>query len=516
MVNIIGLIVVQLFYTYIEVIMDLQGMLESFYAFIMHWYWIPMMLFYIGVIGAILIENGNPTKTIAWMLVIIFIPFLGLILYYFFGQKYVKVYKMKKFNRKQALNLEKKWQELDPIMEALLQDLQDEIGGFSKVFRLLKTERLSTPSLYNNVDVLINGEMKFPRFKEDLLQAKSSIHLEYYIFEPDRIGLEILDILEKKAAEGVEVRLLVDSFGSPRLIKYMRKRIDTKIMFYAFMPVTFTSLANSNYRNHRKIAVIDGKVGYVGGINIADKYINYPEDQPDKLYWRDTSVRIAGNAVNLLQISFWNSWSHTEGKPFVLEQGYLNLDDFKKNRTGTAGVGLIASDPASIGPFNMEAILLAIGEANTRIRLCTPYYIPSQELERALIIAASSGVEVELMIPTTSDSFFVKHASFSFLKALLERDVKIYLYEKGFIHAKTLTVDDKISFVGTVNLDIRSFYINYEVSAVISDTEVCRRLQQQFEEDKLVSKLLTLEAWKARPRTERAMDSVCRLLGPVL
>lgn len=495
--------------------MEIFSSFDSFWLFAMNWYWVPLLLLYVGVISTILIENGNPTKTIAWMLVIIFIPFVGLMLYYFFGQKYVKVNKMKKMNRIQAVRFEKMWRELDPLMESFIANIHEEIGDLSKVFRLMKTERLSSPTLDNEVELLINGESKFPKLIADLLEAKSSIHLEYYIFEPDNIGLEILGILERKANEGVEVRLAVDSFGSPNLIKYMRKQKDSKIMFYGFLPVTFTSLANSNYRNHRKIAVIDGSIGYVGGINISDKYIN-DVNNPKQRYWRDTSVRIRGNAVNLLQISFWASWNQTDGEPFSLEQGYLNIFNHWDKKMGHAGVGLVSSDPASVGPFNMEALLLAIGEANTSIRLCTPYYIPSQELERALIIAASSGVEVELMIPADSDSFFVKHASFSFLKALLERDVKVYLYEKGFLHAKTLTVDDKLTFVGTVNLDIRSFYINYEVAAVISDAAVCATLQDQFDADKKVSRLLTLRDWKARPRAARALDSACRLLAPLL
>lgn len=495
--------------------MELIDIWHFFLGFVTKWYWIPLLLIYAGVISTILIENGNPTKTIAWMLVIIFIPLIGLLLYYFFGQKYVKVNKMKRLNKKQALRIEKKWRELDPIMESFIQDIHNDIGDLSKVFRLMKTERLSLPSLYNKVDLLINGEQKFPQLKIDLLQATHSIHLEYYIFETDDIGLEILDILEQKAREGVVVRLLVDSFGSPNLVKYMRKVKDSKILFYAFLPVTFTSLANSNYRNHRKIVVIDGLIGYVGGINISDRYINDPS-KLDRGYWRDTSVRIEGNAVNMLQISFWTSWNQTDGEPFFLEQGYLHISGLKECKIGTASIGFVSSDPASIGPFNMEAILLAIGEAHTSVRLCTPYYIPSQELERALIIAASSGVEVELMIPSTSDSFFVRHASYSFLKPLLERDVKVYLYDKGFLHAKTITIDDKLTFVGTVNLDIRSFYINYEISAVISDATLCANLQQQFEEDKKVSTLLSLRNWKSRPRAKRAMDSVCRLLAPLL
>lgn len=495
--------------------MEISGVLQSFFTFLKEWYWVPLLLIYMGVISTILIENRNPTKTIAWMLVIIFVPFFGLVLYYFFGQKFVRVNKMKKLYKKQTLQLEQKWKELDPIMESVIQDIHGNIGDLSKVYRLMKTQRLSSPTLYNKVDLLLNGEQKFPRLIADLENAIHSIHLEYYIFDPDVLGLKVLEVLERKAREGVIVRLIVDSFGSPQMVNYMRKRKDSKILFYPFLPVTFTSLANSNYRNHRKIAIIDGKIGYVGGINIAEKYVNEP-DTPMELYWRDTSMRIEGAAVNLLQISFWNSWDQTDGEPFLLREGYVHLDQKMEESKGEAAVGFVTSDPASIGPFNMEAMLLAIGEANTSICLCTPYYIPSQELERALIIAASSGVNVELMIPASSDSFIVQHASFSYLKPILERGVKVYLYNKGFLHAKTMTVDDKMSFIGTVNLDIRSFYINYEIVSVVSDANFSKALQKQFEKDKEHATLLTLEDWQSRSRYKRAIDSLCRLLAPLL
>ncbi|NGM74474.1 cardiolipin synthase [Sphingobacterium sp. SGL-16] len=489
--------------------------LKPFIDFVVNWYWVPLLILYAGIIGAILIENRNPTKTVAWILVIIFLPFVGVVLYYFFGQKFVKVKKIKRINRQQALRLEKKWKELDPIMESFIQDIHEDIGDLSKVFRLMKKERLSSPTLHNDVQLLINGEEKFKFLLEDLAKAKHSIHMEYYIFNLDGIGLQILNLLEQRAAEGIIVRLIVDSFGSPDLVKYMRKQKNSKIDFHAFLPVTFTSLANSNYRNHRKICVIDGRIGYVGGINISDKYINR-SDVPNKVYWRDTSVRVKGLAINLLQVSFWNSWNQTDGKSFFLEDGYLHVIQEKANEKGNAGVGFVSSDPASVGPFNMEALLIAIGEASSKIQLCTPYYIPSEELERALIIAAASGVEVELMVPSTSDSYFVQHASFSFLKPLLERGVKVYLYNKGFLHAKTAVIDDKLAFVGTVNLDIRSFYINYEIAAVVSDQTIALKLSDQFEQDKKDAELLTIKAWMSRPRWKRAADSVCRLMAPLL
>ncbi len=489
--------------------------LEPFIHFTLDWYWVPLVVLYTGVISAILIENRSPTKTIAWILVIVFLPVLGLAFYYFFGQKFVKVQKIKKINKQQALRLKHQWELLEPDMELFLQDIHDEIGDLSRVFRLMKNERLSSPTLDNDVRLLINGETKFDSLKIDLAQARHSIHMEYYIFELDSIGLEILNIMEQKASEGVAVRLIVDSFGSPDLVKYMERVKGSKILFQAFLPVTFTSLANSNYRNHRKIAVIDARIGYIGGINISDRYSNDPGLE-NKIYWRDTSLRVEGLAVNMLQISFWNSWNQTDGEPFLLEQGYLRVIRQKNAPRGKASVGFVSSDPASRGPFNLEALLMAIGEANTKIQLCTPYYIPGEELERALIIAAASGVEVELMIPEKSDSHLVHFASFSYLKPLLERGVKVYLYKKGFLHAKTMNVDNKLTFIGTVNLDIRSFYINYEIAAVVSDTQLCEQISAQFETDKLDSHLFTSREWKKRPRWKRGLDSVCRLLAPLL
>src|SRR5690606_38472273 len=298
--------------------------IKPFIDFALNWYWVPLLILYAGVISTVLIENRNPTKTLAWILVIIFLPVLGLVFYYFFGQKFVKVQKIKKINKEQAIKLRDEWDKLDPVMESFLQDIHGKIGDLSKVFRLLNNARLSSPTLANGVTLLINGEEKFKSLKADLLAAKHAIHLEYYIFMPDNIGLEVLDILERKANEGVIVRLIVDSFGSPELVKYMRRRKDSKIHFQPFLPVTFTSLANSNYRNHRKLAVIDANVGYVGGINICDKYINTPETNP-KFYWRDTAVRIQGLAINMLQVNFWNSWNQTDGEPFLLRDGYLRI-----------------------------------------------------------------------------------------------------------------------------------------------------------------------------------------------
>ncbi|OYD46571.1 cardiolipin synthase [Sphingobacterium cellulitidis] len=485
--------------------------IKTVIQFLEIWGWIPLTIMYVGVIITILIENRNPTKTISWVLVIVFIPFVGLILYYLFGQKFSKVKKLKRINQEQTLRLKKEFHRLEPLMQWSIRNIQSKIGDLSRVYSYLKNEKLSTPTLNNEVTLLVNGEQMFPALLEALEAAKHSIHMEFYIFDLDNIGTKVLDLLEKKASEGIIVRLIVDSFGSPKVVRYMRKKKDSKIEFQPFLPVTFTSLANSNYRNHRKIVVIDGFVCFTGGINISDRYANPNEFG---LYWRDTAVKIVGNVGAMFQISFWNQWNQTDGASFNLDQGYLRETPVVTDQL--SAVALSSSDPGSIGPFNMEALLISIGEASETIKLCTPYFIPSEELSTALKTAAAAGVEVELMIPEDGDSWIVQHATYSYLKPLLERGVKVYQYQKGFLHAKTSIIDGKIAYVGTVNLDFRSFYINYEVQAVISNRDFCREMEKQYDIDRENCVLISIKDWKKRKPWKRGIDSLCRLLAPLL
>lgn len=480
--------------------------------FIRQWYWIPLLLVYVAVIITILVENRNPSKTIAWLLVIVFIPVFGMILYYLFGQKFKKVQNFRLSNHALQKAMNERWGRLNPIIQANLEELETDIGSLSRVYRLLANQRVSPVVLGNQVDLLINGEEKFPALLSALENAKHHICLEYYIFEADEIGQQVLDLLIRKAAEGVEVRLILDAFGSPRLSRRVRRLRKEGLDAVVFLPVGFSSLANSNYRNHRKFALIDGHTAFIGGINISDYYIN--PNPRSSVYWRDTSVRIQGYGVNILQAYFWMDWHFAGGAPYEVRAE--DLYQQPEEPIGEAAVGFASSDPGSDSPYCMEALLLAISEAERCIRLVTPYYIPSEELNTALRVAASSGVDVELILPSRGDSYIVQHASMSFLKPLLRRGVKVYLYEKGFIHAKTVSIDGKLAFVGTVNLDTRSFYINFETSAIISDEKFCARMDQQFAIDKKDSHLITLEEWLKRPKWKRGIDSLCRLLAPLL
>ena len=467
---------------------------------------------YAGIIITILSENRNPSKSLAYILVIIFLPVVGLLVYYFVGKK--PVFKKPVFDKKRLIDRQKMaqyYEQLKPQMEERLQLLENDIGDMAFPFRYLYYQNQSLISTGNTVTLLNNGEEMFPALFTALQNARSHIHLEYYIFTSDDVGNRIADILIDKKKQGVEVRVIVDDVGSNSIKKLPKKFKEAGIQFLKTLPVAFSSLANSNYRNHRKIAIIDGVIGFIGGINIDERYWN---NGKHALYWRDTAVYIEGSAVNLLQVQFFLSWFFSGGKDDFGERNrYFNMHPLKK---GSAIIAIAASGPDSKVSYVMETILLAISQAKKTICIATPYFIPTEQLTSALVIAAANGIKVELILPATSDSFIVQHASFSFIKPLLQRGVNVYLYEKGFIHSKTISIDSVLSFVGTVNMDTRSFCLNFEITSIIHEVALCKAMEDSFGKDKQSSRLVTLEQWQNRPVLQRAMDSVCRLLAALL
>ncbi len=491
-------------------------MIDS-WNFINEWIWIPLSILYISTIVTILFNNGNPTKTMAWILVILFLPVAGIILYFFFGQGFKKDQYFKRIDRKHKEIVSQKWDELDVHLQNNLNVIEQNVGSLTQIFRYLNNARIAPPSINNEVKLLINGEEKFPLFLEALRSAEHHIHLEYYIFEEDHIGNQIISILKEKAKKGVEVRITVDDFGSPKINKHKKRFENTGIDFQTFLPVHFTSLANSNYRNHRKILIVDAKIAFVGGINVCDKYINIDgkKSPNNEVFWRDTSVRIMGDAINILQLRFYMNWMMTDGKEFrISDANYFYNSD--KKIVNPAAVSYGFTSPGDKIHSAMESMILAIMLAKKKVQICTPYFIPSDEFKTALFIAVSAGVDVELILPAKGDSLVVQQASLSYLKPLLERGIKVYLYKKGFIHAKTITVDDKVAFIGTVNLDYRSFFINFEITSVIEQYDLLTEMSHQFMEDKKDSELLTLDNWLNRPWYTRAFASICRLLAPIL
>jgi cardiolipin synthase len=480
--------------------------------FIVQWYWIPLTLMYGGVIITILSENRNPSKSLAYILVIVFLPLVGLLVYYFVGKK--PVFRKPVFDKKRLIDRQKMaqyYEQLRPQMEDRLQLLESEIGDMAFPFRYLYNQGQSLISTGNSVTLLNNGEEKFPALFAALENACSHIHLEYYIFSSDDVGNRLTDILVNKKKEGVEVRLITDDVGSNNMKKLPKKFKEAGIQFLKTLPVAFSSLANSNYRNHRKIVVIDGTIGFIGGINIDERYWN---NGKHALYWRDTSVCIKGPAVHLLQVQFFLSWFFSGGMDDFGDRSFYFKTPVEKK--GNAIVGIGASGPSSEVPYIMEAIILAISQAKRTIQITSPYFIPTDQLTAALVIAAANGIKVELILPAKPDSFIVQHASFSFIKPLLQRGVHIYLYENGFIHSKTISIDSSLAFVGTVNMDTRSFYINFEITSIIHEPKLCMEMENSFEKDKQSSHLVTLEQWQNRTLLHKGLDSICRLLAALL
>ncbi|HUH25564.1 MAG TPA: cardiolipin synthase [Flavobacterium sp.] len=484
--------------------------LNIIWDFISQWYWLPITLVNIATIILILIENGKPEKTIAWVVVIIFLPIIGVLLYYFFGQKFQKDKYFRKLDQKYTEKLEDQWTGLRAFIAKEIKLTETYDRHLNDAFEYLVRTKNAIPTSNNQLELLFNGEEKFPLFINDIQNAKHHIHLEYYIFEDDEIGTTILDLLVAKVKQGVEVRLIIDDFGSSNLAKRQKHYERLGIQFEIFLPVRFTSLANSNYRNHRKIAIIDGRIGYVGGINISDKYIN-----PIKinLFWRDTSVRIQGDAVKILQVQFWLHWQSISRNVFELNQKYIPLIEETYSQLP---VTFAFSSPGNTPPYVMESMVLSISAAQKSIELCTPYFIPTESFKTALLIAVSKGVEVSLMIPEKGDSAVVQAATLSFLKPFVQRGVKVYLFQKGFIHAKTICIDGLLSYVGTTNLDSRSFLINFETSALFLSKPLANKLSEQFAKDQQVSRLFTATTWQNEKWYYKAFASVCRLLAPLL
>lgn len=475
------------------------------------WYWVvPFILAYIGVIFTILLDNKNPAKSIAYILLLALVPVLGLVVYYFFGRDYRK---QRLFNLKGAVDspvIETFWSDHKVEFERRFERTEKMVGDLIAPARLIFNIHQGMLTENNAIKLLVNGESKFPEVLHSLEKATHHIHMEYYIFSYDAVGKKVVDVLIRKALEGVEVRIIIDDFGSKKNKKMVRKLRRANVKVHRFMPVTFPFFAQANFRDHRKIIVIDGRVGFHGGINIDERYTNARKND---LYWRDTHMKVEGPLVNLLQLQFLLSWHFTAKKKFPFEQPYFGN---KFNDVGNATATLVASGPDSPRPYCMEAILAGINQAKKKIWIVTPYFIPTDQIITALQIAASNGVDVRMILPGVSDSHVVKHASLSYIKPLLRSGIRIFFYEKGFVHAKTITMDDHLAIIGTANMDTRSFYINFEIVAVIYDQKLCAEVDDSFQRDLANSKEITFEEWSKRSIFNRLLDSVCRLLTPLL
>ncbi|WP_411894507.1 cardiolipin synthase [Winogradskyella sp. A2] len=456
----------------------------------------------------VILKKINPTKTLSYIIVLLVFPFIGLLVYYLFGQEYRKT---KIFNRKHVLNQSviTKIQNTINIDHQSKQEIEELLEEKSKLIPLLNQNDQSKLTLNNDIEIIENGDKKINLLLKDIKNAKHHIHLEYFIIKDDVTGTEVLNELIEKSNEGIDIKIIVDDVGSSISSK-MKKRIKhSGITMYRFMPVLFSRFTGKmNYRDHRKIIVIDGKIGYVGGINISDNYVN----SRNQRFWRDTHIRVEGEAVLQLQILFFTTWD------FVSE-GDLKIDDtfFPEHQIkNKLSMQFAASGPDTDWANIMESIFVAITNAEDYIYLTTPYFIPNDEIVTALQVASRSNIEVKLIIPKNSDSWIAEHATNSYVEQLLKAGIEVYQYEKGFIHSKTMIVDSVFCSVGTANMDYRSFNINFEVNALIYDKETSGTLLSLFNKDLEGSHKIEIAQWSKRSIYAKLLEALARLMAPLL
>ena len=459
-------------------------------------------------------DTNNSSKTLAYILLVLLLPVAGSIIYFAFGINY----RRRKMFSKNILANEELFAKMEGRLLAgskkVLAEAHENIRGHESLITLLMNDARSVLS-YNNVELLINGEEKFPAVIGALEAAKEFIHIEYYIFDDDEIGRTIIELLKRKAAEGVTVRFIYDDFGSNDINDdLLREMREAGVLAFPFYEVKFFLLANRlNYRDHRKIIIIDGKTGFTGGINVSDKYIN--KGDAEKLYWRDTHIKITGPAVNSLQYHFIVNWNFCSESMLKIEAS-LFPEDTAKDPGENDLVQIVAGGPDYPSSSIMLSFFAAIARAREKVYITSPYFIPNESICEALKMAALSGKDVRLLLPGISDSVVVNAAARSFFQEMLTSGVRIYLYQKGFIHAKTVIVDDSLSIIGTANMDARSFDLNFEINSVIYSKDICRRLYDIFLQDIEFSEEATLTEWGKRKWWQELRDDIARLLSPLL
>lgn len=467
------------------------------------------IVFIINIIFAlslIFIERKEPNTTWAWLLILLLFPFGGFIAYLLFGQNLSR----EKIFREKKIVDEKKSRELGEQYKQE-RDSHKLNEQYSDLIKMNYNHSGANYTFRNSVKTYINGLDKFTELFNDIKNAKKFIHIEYYIFRMDELGKNIIDALIEKVNEGVEVRLVVDGMGSKSLTKKDIKYIeDGGIKFSIFFP-GILPLVNIrlNYRNHRKIVVIDGDVGYVGGFNVGNEYVNGGEQFN---FWRDTHIRVQGDVVNELNKRFILDWDYASEEELCDYVKYFP----EQKKYGDSGIQIVSSGPDHREEYIKNAYMKIINNAKKNVYIQTPYLVPDEPMLEAIKIAALSGVDVRIMVPGSPDHFFMEWILSANIGELLGFGVKIYRYQKGFIHSKTIVADGSVASIGTANLDIRSFRLNFEVNAILYDHNFAKEQEKIFLKDQEDCKLVIKEDYENRSRALKIKEAMIRLVAPIL
>ncbi|WP_198510267.1 cardiolipin synthase [Bacillus solitudinis] len=463
-----------------------------------------MTLFSISYV--LMLENRSPYKTLLWIYSLFFFPIVGYIFFIYSGQLEVKGHLFRS-KREQATELignqfsfkpSSQWNTL-PETEQSLSRL---VEKFSK----------NQISFHTSSKVLKNGNETYSAIIEAIKQAEHYVHLEYYTFRSDQIGQEIIDLLCSKAKDGVEIRFIYDAFGSSSLsMKALNQMKEACIEAHCFLPVKYGFFNQKiNFRNHRKIIIVDGEVGFVGGLNIGEEYLG----QNTRIgFWRDTHLILKGEAIKSLQKTFVLDWAFVSGET-LLEQKYFLTNLVEDNR---GGIQIISSGPDSSTQGLIGELYYAIlTSAKKSILIATPYFVPNKAIRTALSMAALKGINVKVLVPEINDGFLTQYATRSYFSEMLYHGIEVYMYQKGFLHQKVIIIDEEFASVGTANLDIRSLHLNFEVNAFLFETESVKDLVDHYKEDMLDSIKLDRATYKERGLILKTKESFARLFSPIL
>ncbi|WP_067728393.1 cardiolipin synthase [Oceanobacillus damuensis] len=460
-------------------------------------------------ISIVFLERKDPTSSWAWLMVLLFIPIAGFLLYLIFGKPISKG-RIFLWDNKSRLGVKTAVQaQLRAIEEGGLAFRHEGLNRYKDLIYLHLRNDDAIFTQNNNVEILTDGEEKFNALILDMQKATDHIHMQYYIMRSDELGQRIAEVLIKKANEGVDVRLLYDAMGSRSLKRsYINRLKNAGVMVEAFFPSKFIFNFKINYRNHRKLTIIDGKTGYVGGFNVGDEYLGKNRKFG---YWRDTHLRVMGDAVQNMQTRFILDWNQASQNVIHYDDRYYNTSD-----SGDVGVQIVSSGPDSEWEQIKNGYIKMIMSAKKYIYIQTPYFIPDESLRDALRIAVLSGVEVKIMIPNKPDHPFVYWATLSSAGDLLNAGAEIFIYQNGFLHAKSIVVDGEIASVGTANIDVRSFRLNFEVNAFLYDADLAGKMVEDFSKDITLSTQMTKKLYEKRTLGVRFKESISRLISPVL
>ncbi|HIW13565.1 MAG TPA: cardiolipin synthase [Candidatus Salinicoccus stercoripullorum] len=474
---------------------------------------IVIIINFLLALGLIFLERRSAQSVWAWILVLFFLPIIGFFIYMLFGRTIYNK-KLFTFDEDEKVGMEHLVQEqLDELNDNTLDFTNPVARKHKKLIHMLLYNNQSFLTFNNSIETFTNGRDKFDSLLTDIRNAKDHIHFQYYIFKLDNLGGELYDALLQKQKEGVTVRILYDDIGSRGLsLRNFRKFKNEGGQVESFFP-NMLPLINPrmNYRNHRKIVVIDGDVGYVGGFNVGDEYLGLNKKFG---FWRDTHLKISGEAVKSLQLRFMLDWNSHSGRNNLTRQERYFPENIPCH--GENPIQIASSGPDEKWQQIKYGYIKMIYHAKKHIYIQTPYFIPDQSFLEAVRIAILSGIKVNIMIPNKPDHPFVYWGTYSNVGALVKMGATVHIYEKGFLHQKVVMIDDEVISIGTTNIDNRSFLLNFEVNAFIYDAEQAAEYRQIFEKDARDSTILTEEIYDSRSKWIRIKESFANLISPIL